>query len=70
MPCWPAILIMPRFIVCLTPLPNGLEQVAEHAIGGPPKAGFVDQSEAVGCQGDERQDGDGVHGKTLQVGWK
>ena len=53
MPRWPAILIMPRFLVCLTSLPNGLDQAAEHVVGGPPEAGFVDQSEAGGCPGDE-----------------
>ena len=57
-----------RVIVCLAVAAKVTDQAAECAICCPAQAGFMDESEATDCQGDEHEGRNVAHGNVS--GWK
>jgi hypothetical protein len=58
---WPSLFAIPCVIEHLASVAQGSNQAAEHVACCPTQAGRMDQSEASGCQSNEREDRDGGH---------
>ena len=58
---WTSLFAAGCVIVCLAVAAKVTDQVAEHVVNCPAQAGFVDQSEASDCHGDERDGSGGEH---------